>query len=1014
MPVSVDDPFLLASFTSTTHAHQHQAVACAAERNDLQQDDSTDLLVVAVQGQGVQLYNTADQKCVLSYSTPPGHSFTGSAQTLRKSSQLRNVYAVIAKGSDIPIKEESKVVWMWKEISAAAASADVEMTDGAAVTPSDARKTVQKFDRKIHQLFVSSLLPNHVLLTNTDGSVSLVTEDLKRVVSTKDIQTPKEAQQPKTIKKSTKKEKAAEAQSAVEEDTMLWATTYNTSGSWIPAGALARNTLIIMTITETTSGKVVASLSYVNEEVRGFSSLGEVEIVGASNATGFAFDTRAGHLSFMSASGQLKIFEFEVSQGDHAVSTTETLTLPLPGFVHLKAIAKKGAKGEQDSNLQNIDTVALGDNYLALAGSHQQDGKSELTLTIWDIRYGTLQAKQVIPGTYNAKNTTCQLTLLAESVLAITVSQVQNSTVKSEIFFCPFYAEPMSLLGAMGRMKDTAPFLGQDGSLLGQDAYTSTTTMLLTPSHVVGTVSGKSLKNGDEDISASQAAERMALAALSSVSTTSTVEAFEKVFFDHVEHQSSEAFQDLLDRFGVKAKDVEIAVKQHAEKSSKKQKKAGSGSAMDVDTEDVKVSKKSKKANGSSKKERESAAAASKSEVEGGSSSEDSDEDEEHEQEAEEVEQDNEDEQAQQQQDEDEYTLEQSAEETKERLEAHTAAMTAWRKQEAEAMAKYKETRRLLRAGHKPAPLPELSHHFLTTVVRRCFVTLPNGQPDMSFWPAKVVQFLIEKQLVGNSNPGAGQSGIALSLMEREQWALIELSLQKLHDIPEMDLIVMLKQVIGLNKSTATTESLPSKKKKADQVSVTDVPDVPRFLNWIMIAPSNEVFMQQAVKRLTIDELTVLLEILSSWLGIWNERGGIGHQGLAADKKQMPGGLPGYGPVVEMLTLLMDVHFPALILSPQLHSVLKSVQKAIQTEADLINQLEASLRGPLGLFDRKQKDLVRRQKEAELNAAGYGATTSGGALTIKSAQTLAMEKRRRRKMESGQGIPDYGVEIIHM
>jgi len=80
---------------------------------------------------------------------------------------------------------------------------------------------------------------------------------------------------------------------------MRWATTYNTTGSWIPSGSLARATLIIMTITETTSGKVVASLSYVNEEVRGFSSFGEVEISGATGASGFSFDVNAGHLSFM-------------------------------------------------------------------------------------------------------------------------------------------------------------------------------------------------------------------------------------------------------------------------------------------------------------------------------------------------------------------------------------------------------------------------------------------------------------------------------------------------------------------------------------------------------------------------------------------------------------------------------------------------------------------------------------------------------------------------------------------
>jgi len=60
MPVNVDDPFLLASFSSTTHQHQHQpAVSCTPEGRDglAHAEESSELLVVAIQGEGVQLYN---------------------------------------------------------------------------------------------------------------------------------------------------------------------------------------------------------------------------------------------------------------------------------------------------------------------------------------------------------------------------------------------------------------------------------------------------------------------------------------------------------------------------------------------------------------------------------------------------------------------------------------------------------------------------------------------------------------------------------------------------------------------------------------------------------------------------------------------------------------------------------------------------------------------------------------------------------------------------------------------
>ncbi|KAG0262296.1 hypothetical protein BG011_000124 [Mortierella polycephala] len=1040
MPVSVDDPFLLASFSSTTHhRQQQQAVSCTPEERNTelaQDEDQSNLLVVAIQGEGVQLYNTADQKCILSYSTPPGYSFAGSAQTHHKSAQLRNVYAVIAKGTDIPAKEEGKVVWMWRDESSASSSlvgSDSAMAEDT-VKPSTARKTVHKFDRKIHQLFVSPILPDHVLFTNTDGSISLVTEDLKRVVNTKDFQTA-------PALKSSKKEKKEAAMQEKSGNT-VWATTYNTSYSWIPASALARNTLIVMTVVEVAAGKSIATLSYVNEEQRGFTTLGQVEIQAAAGASGFAFDAISGQLSFMTADGHLKIFNFELSQGDHIVSATESLTLPLPGYATSAATpatkpTKKGSKvaTEIGSKVHRVDTVALGDNYLAVAGIHQNNGKAEQTLTIWDIRYGTLQAKHVIPGSSTVHNTTCQLALLPGSVLVMTISTLLNTTIKSDIYLCHFYAEPMSLLGAMGRMRDTAPFLGQNGQLIAQDAYTSTMTVLLTPANMAGVVKASELTvegtDLEKQVEASQRVENEVLESLSSESKTSTVETFEKIFFEHVERKSAEAEKDLMKKFGVDAEEAKTAVKEMEEKRTVAHKqlqqqqhklKKKDTQDMDVDMESVikaadpTVNKKKKKkaAKVAAKKaEKESQAAKDLSDGASSDSSSDDEDDvvdlvseDEADEDEEKDEEDGEEEQ--------EYVV--NEEEEQARKEAYLKAVEEWRMTEAEAIKSYKAQRRLLRAGRKQVPPPELSHHFVTTVVGRCFSQLSNGQPDLDFWPAKVIEYLIKNQLVGNSNPGAGQSGIALDLMERQQWSLLELALTKFYDIPEMDMIMMLKQVIGLNKNKTTASTQPSesssapasassKKSKAasstSSASAISVPDIPHFLNLIMAAPRNEVFMHQAFKRLSVEEISIVLEVLKGWIIIWDERGGIGHQNQLPDRKQLPGGLPGYGLIIEFTTMILDVHFPSLILSPHLHPLLKEIQQSIQRETDVSNQLEQALRGPLGLFNRKHREMMQRKKAT---TTVTGAANGGG----------TADKRRRRRWEGGEGIPDYAVEVIHL
>lgn len=92
-----------------------------------------------------------------------------------------------------------------------------------------------------------------------------------------------------------------------------------------------------------------------------------------------------------------------------------------------------------------------------------------------------------------------------------------------------------------------------------------------------------------------------------------------------------------------------------------------------------------------------------------------------------------------------------------------------------------------------------------------------------------------------------------------------------------------------------------------------------------------------------------------------------------------------------------------------MHPVLKTIHEAIQREAEASNLLEQNLRGALGLFDRKHHETLARRKDiptaAAATAAGDAASASHGGPN---------DKRRRRKWVGGEGIQDYGVEIIHL
>lgn len=135
-------------------------------------------------------------------------------------------------------------------------------------------------------------------MANADGSISLVTGDLKRVINTKELLAASATTTTTTTKSKKDKKDATPAQDTT--GSMVWAYSFNTTGSWISSNALARQTFVVMTVVESANDKLTVTLSYVNEEHRGFSTFGSVELKTAAGASGFAFDVKAGQFSFLS------------------------------------------------------------------------------------------------------------------------------------------------------------------------------------------------------------------------------------------------------------------------------------------------------------------------------------------------------------------------------------------------------------------------------------------------------------------------------------------------------------------------------------------------------------------------------------------------------------------------------------------------------------------------------------------------------------------------------------------
>ncbi|RUS15379.1 hypothetical protein BC937DRAFT_92534, partial [Endogone sp. FLAS-F59071] len=100
--------------------------------------------------------------------------------------------------------------------------------------------------------------------------------------------------------------------------------------------------------------------------------------------------------------------------------------------------------------------------------------------------------------------------------------------------------------------------------------------------------------------------------------------------------------------------------------------------------------------------------------------------------------------------------------------------------------------------------------------------------------------------------------------------------------------------------------------------------------------------------------------------------------------------------ILDYLTLLLDAHFPTLILTPTLHPLLASLSAHVQAELALCDYAE-ELRGALGLFRRRMRE---RNKKAKTETKNVG------------QEKTAITKKKKRNLESGQGLPDYAVEEV--
>jgi hypothetical protein len=483
---------------------------------------------------------------------------------------------------------------------------------------------------------------------------------------------------------------------------------------------------IVVTISNVAGSDVYTiKLNYVNVERRSIDNLTSIDVKLAEKPVAFTLDPTDGRLTVLGAAGAWTVWRLQLKHSSSKKVSgylTEHLSIQLNGYRF------------QDDHLGNIAAVTpLSDSYVAMIAPRttKKSGEVEHVVSVWDIKYGTLQAEQIIKMTeknvFNKDNCVYNIAVLPNSHLAITVSSIaakaatkniksakKMADTNSVVMLCPYYSEPVSLMAAMGKMKQTVEFMGINSEISSEENVgysrsgreTVSRDFAFRQEETSEDVYDKWVSRLDKY----QKQETNALAKL--MDDKITQEDFTTLFFEHA---------------SVKVVETDVEMK-------------------DTVIDDTIAGK----------------------------------------------------------------------------TEEHRHTMTKWTNSKKLEM--------------------ELSQFFISSVVSKCF----QQQNDIKFWPVDVILFLMSRSLLRSNY---SEKGIISSLLERKEWALIPIVLEKVQDIPENDLVNLIKALIVLHDD---------KDWKNGRFST--------YLKMVVDAPRNDIFLQQSLKRINASELPIILDTTVNWL----------------------------------------------------------------------------------------------------------------------------------------------------
>jgi len=266
-----------------------------------------------------------------------------------------------------------------------------------------------------------------------------------------------------------------------------------------------------------------------------------------------------------------------------------------------------------------------------------------------------------------------------------------------------------------------------------------------------------------------------------------------------------------------------------------------------------------------------------------------------------------------------------------------------------------------------------LQPNMLLQVAQRCVKS--------HFW--KPLSVLIDSECVSLSMV----PNLLEKAMEENLLDIIVSCVRHMRDINDEDIVTLIKYLLQTDRKLLTASA--AKILNVDAGTIDNKRALHLFLDTVFAFKRENLFIYNWLKTLTLDELKEIMEYLYEWIHAYAECCDVSlpPQSLGERIVVLP-----YKNVLNWIAMLTDTHYTMFIFSKELHSVVNNINKCVQDEQKMCQQL-STFSGYLKQLEASNKSNLQggdKTRRGSISDFHTSAQTRKGDIGLYSIEVLSV------------------------